>query len=126
MPGHYQNQYRQLKRQKNQAQNNRNCAGRNNNGNGSQTNSNSNKKISNNTNANNTNNRKNREPKLVYPPCETCFKTNNSAEKCYIGANAANRPPPRKIRPEGQNQVQQRNVRNNSNENIRAAAHTLN
>ena len=30
-----------------------------------------------------------------YPPCETCKKTNHTTDKCYFGANAANRPPPR-------------------------------
>ena len=33
--------------------------------------------------------------KLKFPPCETCKKTNHSTDKCYFGANAANRPPPR-------------------------------
>ena len=48
------------------------------------------KKVSNNTNANSTNNQKDRGPRPVYPPCETCGKTNPSTEKCYFGANAAN------------------------------------
>ena len=33
--------------------------------------------------------------KPKFPPCETCKKTNHTTEKCYFGANAANRPPPR-------------------------------
>ena len=33
--------------------------------------------------------------KPKFPPCETCKKTNHSTDKCYFGANAANRPPPR-------------------------------
>ena len=66
--------------------------------------------------------KKNRRPRPVYPPCETCGKTNHSTEKCYSGANAANRPPPRNKRPEGQNQVQQRNAQSNSEGNVQAAA----
>ena len=61
----------------------------------------------NNPNNNNRNSiRAERKPKTEYPPCETCSKTNHSTEKCYQGANAANRPPPRQRRPERQNQVQ--------------------
>ena len=56
-PKHYWSRWRQLKRDKNKAQNNTISAGNNNNKNhGSQNNSNSHKKISNNTNANKTNN----------------------------------------------------------------------
>ena len=54
-----------------------------------------NKKLSNNTSANNTNNQKNRRPRPVYPLCETCGRSNHSTEKCYLGANGANRPLPR-------------------------------
>ena len=28
----------------------------------------------------------------VYPPCETCGKTNYPTERCYVGVNASNRP----------------------------------
>ena len=57
-PGHYQNQCRQLKREKDQTRKNMNSA---NNNNGSvQTNSNPNKKVSNNNKANNTNNQRDR------------------------------------------------------------------
>ena len=35
------------------------------------------------------------ERKPKYSPCETCKKTNHTTDKCYFGANAANRPPPR-------------------------------
>ena len=55
-PGHYWNKCRQLKPEKDQAQNNMNSAGKNNYNNGSQTNSNSKNNFPNNTNANNTNN----------------------------------------------------------------------
>ena len=96
-PDHRRNQCLQLKREKDQARSNTNTDD-NNNG-GGQPNSNSKNKISNNTNANNTNNQKDRRPRHVYPPCDTCGNSNQSTEKCYFGANAANRPPHRNKRP---------------------------
>ena len=78
-PGHNQNQCRQLKREKDQTRNNTNSA-INNNGN-AQTNSNPNKKLSNNTKANNTNIQRDRRVRPVFPPCETCGRTNHSTEK---------------------------------------------
>ena len=124
-PGHYQNQCRQLKREKDQTRNNANSA---NTDNGSaQTNPNpNNNKVANNTKWNNTNNQRDRRPGPVFPPCETCGRTNHSTEKCFLGANAANRPPPRNRRPEGQNQSQQNNAQNNSDGNVQAAAQALN
>ena len=124
-PGHYQNQCRQLKREKDQTRNNTNSA---NNDNGSaQTNYNpNNNKVAKNTKGNNINNQRDRRPKPVFPPCDTCGRTNHSSEKCYLGANAANRPPPRNRRPEGQNQAQQRNTQNNSDGNVQAVAQPLN
>ena len=108
-PGHYPKQCRQLKREKDQDRSNTNSADNNNNINGgSQSNSNCNDRVSNKTNANNTNIQKDRRPRPVYSPCETCGKTNHSTEKCYFGANAENRPPSRNRRPEGQNHVQQK------------------
>ena len=123
-PGHCQNQCRQLKREKDQTRNNTNSAS-NNNG-SAQTSSNPNNKVSNNTKADNTNNQKDRRSRPVSPPCETCGRTNHSTEKCYLGANAANRPPSLNRRPEGQNQVQQRNAQSNSDRNVQAVAQTLN
>ena len=82
--------------------------------NGGQTNLISNNKTPNNTKTNNTNNQTDRKPRHVYPPCETGGKTNQSTEKCYFRANAANRPPARIRRLEGQNPVQQRNSQCNS------------
>ena len=123
-PGHYQNQCRQLRREKDQTRNNTNSA--NNNNGSAQTNSNPNKKVANNTKANNINNQRDRRSRPVFPPCETCGRTNHSTEKCYLGANAANRPPPRNRRPEGQNQGQQNNAQSNSDGNVQAAAQTLN
>ena len=123
-PGHYQTQCSQLKREKEQTRNNTNSAS-NNNG-SAQTNPNPNNKVANNTKGNNINNQRDRRPKPVFPPCETCGRTNHSTERCYLGANAANRPPSRNRRPEGQNQSQQNNAQNNSDGNIQAAAQALN
>ena len=96
-PGQYQNQCRQLKRKKDQTRNNTNSA--NNNNGRAQTNSNPNKKVANNTKGNNINNHRDRRSRPVFPPCETCGRNNHSTEKCYLGANAANRPPLRNRRP---------------------------
>ena len=126
-PGHYQNQCRQLKREKDQTRNNTNSA--NNNNGSAQTNSNPNNnhnKVANKTKGNNINIQRDRRPKPVFQPCETCGRTNHSTEKCYLGANAANRPPPRNRRLEGQNQSQQNNAQNNSDGNVQAAAQALN
>ena len=93
-PGHYQNQCRQFKREKDQTRNNTNSA-KSSNG-SAQTNSNpNNNKVATDTKRNNKNNRRDRRPKPVFPPCETCGRTSHSTERCYLGANAANRPPPR-------------------------------
>ena len=125
-PGHYQNQCRQLKLEKEQTRNNIKSANNNNNG-SAQTNSNpNNNKVANNTKGSNINNQRDRRSRPVLPPCETCGRTNHSTEKCYLGANAANRPPPRNRRPEGQNQSQQNNAQNNSDGNDQAAAQALN
>ena len=115
-PGHYQNQCRQLEREKDQTRNNTNSAS-NNNGN-AQTNSNLNNKVANNTKGNNINNQRDRRSRPVSPPSETCGRTNHSTEKCYLGANAANRPPPRNRRQEGQNQGQQNNAQRKSDGNV--------
>ena len=45
------------------------------------------------TNDSNPNNIENdRKSGNIYPPCDTCGKTNHSTERCYVGATAANRP----------------------------------
>ena len=121
-PGHYRNQCRLLKKQQEQTGNNQNNSG---NRNSDANTSNQNSNVNNNNN-NRNNNRAERKPKTVYPPCETCGKTNDSTEKCYFGANAANRPPPRHRRPERQNQVQEKANQNDSNESNQAAAQNLN
>ena len=59
--------------------------------------------INSDTNDSNPNNHKiDRKSRTLYPPCETCGKTNHSTERCYVGANASNRPLPWKNRPEEQ------------------------
>ena len=126
-PGQYQNQCRQLKREKDQTRNNTNSA--NNNNGSAQTSSNpnnKNNKVANNTKASNINNQRDRRSRPVFPPCETCGRSNHSTKKCYLGANAANRPPPRNRRPEGQNQSQQNKAQNNPDRNFQAAAQALN
>ena len=126
-PGHYRNRCRQLKREKDQVQNNTDSAANNKNNNGSaQTNSNPNHKAPVANKVNNTNNQRDRRPRPVFPPCETCGRTNHSTERCYLGANAANRPPPKNRRPEGQNQAQQRNTQNNLDGNVQAVAQPSN
>ena len=55
------------------------------------------------TNDSNSKNPKiDRKSRTPYPPCETCGKTNHSTERCYVGANAANRPLPWKNKPQEQ------------------------
>ena len=55
------------------------------------------------TNDSNPNNHKiDRNSRALYPPCETCGKTNHSTERCYVGANAVNRPLPWKNKPQEQ------------------------
>ena len=55
------------------------------------------------TNDSNPNNHKNdRKSRTLYFPCETCGKMNHSTERCYVGANAANRPLPWKSKPQEQ------------------------
>ena len=59
--------------------------------------------INSDTNDSNTNNHKiDRKSRTLYPPCETCGKTNHSTERCYVGANAANRPLSWKNKPQEQ------------------------
>ena len=123
-PGHYQNQCRQLKREKDQTRNNTNSS--NNNNGSAQTNSNPNNKVANNTKENNIKIQRDRRTRPVFPPCETCGGINHSTEKCYLGANATNRPPLRNRQPEGQNQGQQKNTQSISDSNVQAAAQVLN
>ena len=121
-PGHYRNQCRLLEKQLEQTENNQNKPG---NKNSAANTSNPNGNVNNNKNNKNSN-KAERKPKTVYPPCETCGKTNHSTEKCYFGANAANRPPPRHRRPERQNQVPERANQIDSKEAPQATAQNLN
>ena len=66
-PGHYQNQCRQLKREKDLTRNNINIANNNNNG-SAQTNPNPNNKVANNTKGNNINKQRDRRSRPVFPP----------------------------------------------------------
>ena len=85
-PGHYRNQCRLLKKQREQTENNQNNPG---NKNSDANTSNPSSNVNNHNNSNKNSNRAERKPKTVYPPCETCGKTKHSTEKCYYGANAA-------------------------------------
>ena len=59
--------------------------------------------INSDTNDSSPNNYKfDRKSRNLYSPCETCGKTNHSTERCYFGANAANRPLPWKNKPQEQ------------------------
>ena len=121
-PGQYRNQCRLLKKQREQTENNQNNPG---NKNSDANTSNPNSNVSNN-NDNKNSIRAERKPKTVYPPCDTCGKLYHSTEKCYFGANAANRPPPRHRRPERQNQIPERANQSDNNEAPQAAAQSLN
>ena len=90
-PGHYKNQCRLLKKQREQTENNQNNTG---NKKSKANTSNPNSNVNNPNNNNRNSNRAERKPKTVYPPCETCGKTNHFTENCYHGANAASRPLP--------------------------------
>ena len=116
--GHYRKQCHLLKKQQKQTENNQSNAG----------NENSHANNSNpNTNNNKNSKRAKRKLKTVYPPSETCGKTNHSTEKFYFGANATSRPPPRHRRPERQKkQVQEGANQCNSNETPQAATQNLN
>ena len=122
-PGHYRNQCRLLKKKREQTEKNQNTPG---NENSDANTSNPNSIVNNNKKNNKNSSRAERKPKTVYPPCETCGKSNHSTERCYFGVNAANRPPPRHRRPERQNQVPERANQSDTNEAPQAAAQNLN
>ena len=122
-PGHYKNQGRLLTKQREQTENNQKNPG---NKKSDVNSSNPNGNVNNPNNNTRNSNRAERKPKTVHPPCETCGKTNHPTERCYHGANAANRSPPRQRRPERQNQAQERAIQNHSNENSQAVAQYLN
>ena len=122
-PGHYRNQCRLLKKQREQTENNQNFPG---NKNSDANTSNPNSNVNNNNNNNRNSNRAERKPKNVYPPCGTSGKTNHSTEKGYFGTNAANRPPPRHRRPERPNEASERANQTDTNEAPQAAAQNIN
>ena len=124
--GNYRNQCRLLERLKEQSEGTQNNPGNRNSGAYTSIPSNNTNKNNNNNHNYKNSNRAERKPKTVYPPSETCGKTNHSAEKCYYGEHAANRPTPRQRRPETQNQVQERANQNNLNETAQVAARILN
>ena len=120
-PGHYRNRCRLLEKQREQTENIQKKPG---NKNSDANNSNPNSNINNNNNNSNKNkNRAEGKPKIVYTPLG---KTNHSTEKCYFGATAANRPPPRHRRPERQNQVPERANQSVANETPQAASQKIN
>ena len=111
-PGHYRDQCHLFKKQREQIEINQNNPG-NKNTDANNSNPNSNVNINNNNHNNHKNsNRAERKSETVYPPCETCGKTNHSAERCYVGANAANRPLPWKSKSERQNRHHQQDAQN--------------
>ena len=83
--------------------------------------------ISSDTNDSNHNNHKiGRKSRTLYPPCETCGKTNHTTERCYVAANAANRPLPWKRKPEEQSEHFQQDAQNSITGCVRATAQYLN
>ena len=59
--------------------------------------------INSDTNDSNPNSHKiGRKSRTLHPPCETRGKTKHSTERCYVGANAVNRPLPWKRKPQQQ------------------------
>ena len=112
-----------LKKQREQTENHQKNPGKKN---SDANTSNPSSNVNNNNNNNQNSNRAEREPNTVYPPCETCGKTNHSTENCCFGANAANRPPPRNRGPERQNQVPERANQIDFNEVAQAEAQNKN
>ena len=123
IPGHFRNQCRLLKKQREQTESIQNNPG---NKSSDANTSNPNGNVNNNNNNNKNSNRANRKPKTVYPPCATSGKTNHSTEKCYLGAIAANRPSFRQRRPERQNQLAGRANQSDATEAPQATVQNLN
>ena len=112
-----------FKKQREQTENDQNNPG---NKNGDANTSNPNSNVNNENNNSKNSNRGEKRPETIYPPSETCGKTDHSTEKGYFGANAANRPPPRHRRPQRQNQAAERADQNDSNEAPQGTAQNLN
>ena len=125
-PGHYRNQCRLLEKQREQTESNQNNpVTKNSEAKNSNVNSNVNMIDSNNNNNKNSK-RAEKSRRNFTQPVTDMEKTNHSTEKCYFGANAANRPPLRHRRPERQSQVPERANGSDSNEVPQAAAQNLN
>ena len=77
-PGHYENQCRLLKKQREQTENNQNNPG---NKSSDANTSNPNGNVNNPNNNNRNSKRPERKPKTVYPPCETYGKTKHSTHR---------------------------------------------
>ena len=118
-PGHYRNQCRQFKEERDRKNTSKNTFGNNNGSNNNSAQQNRQK------NANTANKRNDRKPKTVYPPCVTSGKTNHSTEKCYFGANAANRQPPRIGRPMERSQNQQQDKQISTIKSVQTAVQAL-
>ena len=83
--------------------------------------------INSDTNDSNPNNHKiGRKSRTLYSPYETCGKTDHSTEKCYVGANAENRPLPWKSKPEGESGNHQQDAQNSIFGCVLARAQHLN
>ena len=77
--------------------------------------------INSDTKDSNPNNHKiDRKSRTLYPPCETCGKTNHSTKRCYVGNNAAKRPLPWKNKP------QEQDTHDSITGCVQATAHHLN
>ena len=123
--GQYQTQYLQLRRETYQSESNRNSAGTNKINNSGQTNSDPDNKMPSMTilTVQTTDTTGNQE--LFVHPLRPLSKRTNP-KKCYFGANAANRLPPRKRRQTGQIQNQRQDTQKNTSDSVHAAAQTLN
>ena len=119
-PGHHRNQCCLLQKQREQAEKTQSNPRKKFGANNSNPNNNTINKNNNNNN-HKISKRTERQPKTVYPYCETHGKTERLTRKCYYGTEATNRPPPRHRRPEGQKQVPQRENQTDSNRIAQAA-----
>ena len=91
-PGHYRNQCRQLRRQKEQTKSPKKGTGV------------YNSRAANSNPNNHNKNKNNRKPRTVYLPSERCVKTCHSTEENRFETDATNKSPPWKGRPTGQPQ----------------------
>ena len=83
--------------------------------------------INSDTNDSNPNNLKiGGKSRTLYPPCEACGKTDHSTERCYVGANAENRPLPWKSQLEGESGHPQQDAQNSITGCVLARAQHLN